>query len=610
MNQTLADLAKARRDRQKEAAAINGTAHETKETKDHATKSREVALTAAPVDVPNQICEEVLMHEEGKDATTTTTTPTPTTPTVAPPTPPPPPPTSLSKDLECPICFNLFYKPITLGCGHTFCQECLARALQRAQKCPLCRLPTAIDATYAKTTTVIANLVENHFPDSVAQRRQVEQEQRSTRATPNDMSEQAERRLFLFLYPTLVCPNATLPLNIFEPRYVRMIATVLNQGGRHFGMQLNPESGHGVVLEIEESRRVSERRWYVKTKCIGRYTCRNTRIEDHVGRAPLYIANTTTYYDVVTDTEAEAERARAGNEVDGEVDGELEQPGRAISDMPLGALENYVRLLSDEVLQHLTPSELSIVRNRCGDSRGPKNLSFWILSWCRFYRHNPRAPPNEDSPNGDSTNGDSTTNLALGQQRLGLLMDCTSTRDRLECIGEYFRRYRALAALHPKEFFDVNGVGTLNAQASSGFMEFLKIGGFCIVALLVFTKKDALRALINDLPNQSVLFAEGQLLAITSRLDILFERNTPPIKIGLPELDWRNNNLITNIWMYVVLGIMVFLLYTWRFPRTKHWLVLCLVVLPLLLYVSGWVPGTQIIFVLPFVYSWAYHRWW
>ncbi|XP_074423940.1 RING finger protein 225 [Larus michahellis] len=56
--------------------------------------------------------------------------------------------------LDCVICFapydRLFKVPKILGCGHTFCLECLAKvtlvtpAPPRALLCPICRRPTAL----------------------------------------------------------------------------------------------------------------------------------------------------------------------------------------------------------------------------------------------------------------------------------------------------------------------------------------------------------------------------------------------------------------------------------------------------------------------------------
>ena len=29
---------------------------------------------------------------------------------------------NLTEDFECPLCFRLFYEPVTTPCGHTFCR--------------------------------------------------------------------------------------------------------------------------------------------------------------------------------------------------------------------------------------------------------------------------------------------------------------------------------------------------------------------------------------------------------------------------------------------------------------------------------------------------------
>lgn len=49
---------------------------------------------------------------------------------------------SLEKHLICPICMELFENPLTLGCGHTFCKECLSCNFQYSDRvCPLCKEP-------------------------------------------------------------------------------------------------------------------------------------------------------------------------------------------------------------------------------------------------------------------------------------------------------------------------------------------------------------------------------------------------------------------------------------------------------------------------------------
>ncbi|VDK20058.1 unnamed protein product [Taenia asiatica] len=43
-------------------------------------------------------------------------------------------------DLTCPICLNIYFKPVKLPCGHILCQECLERSLDISTlSCPICR---------------------------------------------------------------------------------------------------------------------------------------------------------------------------------------------------------------------------------------------------------------------------------------------------------------------------------------------------------------------------------------------------------------------------------------------------------------------------------------
>lgn len=48
-------------------------------------------------------------------------------------------------ELTCPICSDLFIKPITTHCGHTFCSVCLTTSTSSDSRCPMCRTDIIVD---------------------------------------------------------------------------------------------------------------------------------------------------------------------------------------------------------------------------------------------------------------------------------------------------------------------------------------------------------------------------------------------------------------------------------------------------------------------------------
>ena len=78
---------------------------------------------------------------------------------------------SNKEDFECKICYCFLYQPVTTACGHTFCRECLQRALDHRPECPFCRrtLNCGVERN-AKATRVVKKIVEKFFPDEYAER--------------------------------------------------------------------------------------------------------------------------------------------------------------------------------------------------------------------------------------------------------------------------------------------------------------------------------------------------------------------------------------------------------------------------------------------------------
>ena len=63
-------------------------------------------------------------------------------------------------ELDCTVCGELLFEPVSLFCGHAFCRPCLVRAMDYSTCCPLCRTVVHIDPITAPQCVIIQSLVE------------------------------------------------------------------------------------------------------------------------------------------------------------------------------------------------------------------------------------------------------------------------------------------------------------------------------------------------------------------------------------------------------------------------------------------------------------------
>ncbi|XP_050168420.1 uncharacterized protein LOC126638509 [Myiozetetes cayanensis] len=83
----------------------------------------------------------------------------------------------LKDELTCPICLDVYRNPVSLGCGHSFCEVCIQeeqKCQQGPSRCPLCLTP--IDqAGKPKPNFHLRNIAQN-FLDASAHQEEEEQE--------------------------------------------------------------------------------------------------------------------------------------------------------------------------------------------------------------------------------------------------------------------------------------------------------------------------------------------------------------------------------------------------------------------------------------------------
>ncbi|KAI9208828.1 PUA-like domain-containing protein [Polychytrium aggregatum] len=131
-------------------------------------------------------------------------------------------------DIECTLCFNTLYQPITTPCGHTWCRPCLLRAVEVKPSCPCCRqsLPSYGCMQGRHPNRILTRILESFFSKTI--------EMRSL--TSNQ--ELPDRRLVVPIFVgSLALPGIPCFMRIFEERYRKMIQSCIGKDGI-FGMCL------------------------------------------------------------------------------------------------------------------------------------------------------------------------------------------------------------------------------------------------------------------------------------------------------------------------------------------------------------------------------------
>ncbi|CAG5117190.1 unnamed protein product [Candidula unifasciata] len=173
------------------------------------------------------------------------------------------------EDLECGLCYRLFYEPVTTPCGHTFCRQCLDRSLDHTVSCPMCKgnLAEYLAERRQAVTDAVQCIIQTYFREAYRERCKIHEEE-MTELTRMGSSQQADIPIFVCIpaFPTIPCP-----LHVFEPRYRLMIRQCMESGTRQFGMcmSIGDSSEHfgdyGCMLEVRDVQYFPDGRSVVDT---------------------------------------------------------------------------------------------------------------------------------------------------------------------------------------------------------------------------------------------------------------------------------------------------------------------------------------------------------
>lgn len=184
-----------------------------------------------------------------------------------------------AKELDCHVCYDLMFDPVTTPCGHTFCRKCLARVLDHATHCPECRrtLPIPPSLERQASNVRLVSLLLGLCPELVQLRAE------AVAAEERGAVGELDTPIFIC---TLAFPSLPTYLHIFEPRYRLMIRRAL-EGNRRFGMVMynrhrEPQGDlgnvqfleYGTMLEILTVNMLPDGRSLIETRGTTRFRVR------------------------------------------------------------------------------------------------------------------------------------------------------------------------------------------------------------------------------------------------------------------------------------------------------------------------------------------------
>ncbi len=201
---------------------------------------------------------------------------------------------------KCPICLNLLYNPVTVPCGHTYCQECFSLCMSHNPECPVCKEKLFL-ASPPRVNLVMKETIEKRYPELIKKMEQLHKTQEGGPA-----GEEAKGRAKCFCVRrdrVIIVPTERLALradrNVLEDLLMIMqmssrcvvVSSVPTQAPgttEFYGCLVEPNIGRMINVDIPVIQLVGVSRFKVErvydefVEAVGRQltVCEGTMLED------------------------------------------------------------------------------------------------------------------------------------------------------------------------------------------------------------------------------------------------------------------------------------------------------------------------------------------
>ncbi|GAB5353719.1 hypothetical protein AAMO2058_000058200 [Amorphochlora amoebiformis] len=187
-------------------------------------------------------------------------------------------------ELECALCLKLLFDPITTpACGHSFCRECLSRAMKEKPNCPICRETLSLDPSALPTNSLLTHILSTYAKTHYQARKKECTMARRQRPNLHGM--------FFTDYQNF--PGDKIRLHLYELRYRRLVLRALN-GDRKF-IVLRSGDQIGCVAKLNHSQSTPDGRFLIEAQIIHR--CQIIKISSEANGYGLEVAETRLIQD-------------------------------------------------------------------------------------------------------------------------------------------------------------------------------------------------------------------------------------------------------------------------------------------------------------------------